>query len=65
MSARRIAQINASMRAYLDSGLFYVLNDSYVYVERTVAPGRVRRSRPWLERSIWSSMITARTAVPW
>ena len=40
---RRIAQINASMRAYLDSGLFYVLNDSYVYVERTVAPGRVRR----------------------
>lgn len=40
---RRITQINASMRAYLDSGLFYVLNDSYVYVERTVAPGRVRR----------------------
>ena len=40
---RRIAQINASMRAYLDSGLFRVLNDSYVYVERTVAPGRVRR----------------------
>ena len=40
---RRITQINASMRAYLDSGLFRVLNDSYVYVERIVAPGRVRR----------------------
>lgn len=40
---RRIAHINASMRAYLDSGLFRVLRDSYVYVERTVAPGRVRR----------------------
>ncbi|MCI8492436.1 MULTISPECIES: DUF1015 domain-containing protein [Anaerotruncus] len=40
---RRIAQINASMRAYLDSGLFRVLHDSYVYVERAVAPGKIRR----------------------
>ncbi len=39
----RIAAINASMRAYWDGGVFQVLKDSFVYLERTVSSGRVRR----------------------
>lgn len=35
--------INARMRAYLERGVFRALPDSYVYVERTLASGAVRR----------------------
>lgn len=35
--------INTKMREYLDAGVFRVLPDSYVYVERTLAGGAVRR----------------------
>ena len=35
--------INAKMREYLDAGVFRALPDSYVYVERTLAGGAVRR----------------------
>jgi len=37
------ARINAAMRRYLDGGLFWTLENSYVYVERTISDGRVRR----------------------
>lgn len=36
-------RINAKMREYLDAGVFLELPDSYVYVERTLAGGAVRR----------------------
>ena len=36
-------RINAAMQRYLDSGVFRALPDSYVYVERTLASGAVRR----------------------
>ena len=39
----RIAAINAAMRAYLDSDLFRACPHSYVYVERTLLDGSVRR----------------------
>ena len=39
----RISRINASMRQYLDSGIFFCLPDSYLYLERTIAPGKIRR----------------------
>lgn len=35
--------INARMREYLSSGVFKALPDSYIYVERTLAGGAVRR----------------------
>jgi len=35
--------INRTMRQYLDCGVFETLEDSYVYVERTLATGRLRR----------------------
>ena len=35
--------INARMREYLDRGIFKALPDSYIYVERTLAGGAVRR----------------------
>jgi len=37
-----IAGINASMKAYLDGGVFQVLPDSLVYIERTQSDGLVR-----------------------
>ena len=37
------ARINAAMRRYLDGGLFWTLENSYVYVGRTISDGRVRR----------------------
>lgn len=37
------ARINDAMRRYLDSDVFRALPDSYVYVERTLASGAVRR----------------------
>lgn len=39
----RIERINKSMRQYLDGGVFDCLTDSYLYLERTLAPGKVRR----------------------
>lgn len=40
---QRIARINESMQDALDSGILRCLSDSYVYLERTIAPGKVRR----------------------
>ena len=39
----RIASINVTMRRYLDAGFFRRFPDSYVYVERTLLDGSVRR----------------------
>ena len=39
----RIPRINAAMRRYLDEGLFRTLPESYVYLQRTLAPGKVRQ----------------------
>src|SRR5574344_1631748 len=39
----RIAGINASMRNYLDEGVFRTLQDSLLYIERTQSDGKVRR----------------------
>lgn len=39
----RISRINQSMRQYLDGGIFDCLPDSYLYLERTLMPGKVRR----------------------
>ena len=36
-------QINAEMQKYLDGGVFRTLKDSYIYVERTLHGGAVRR----------------------
>ena len=38
-----IAEINRTMRAYLDGGLFASYPDTLVYVERTQSDGRIRR----------------------
>ena len=35
--------INATMRRYLDGGVFRTLPQSYVYLERTQTDGKVRR----------------------
>jgi len=35
--------INETMRSYLDSGVFKTLEDSYIYVERTLRDGTLRR----------------------
>lgn len=37
-----VRKINATMEAYLNSGVFQVYPNSYVYVERTLADGSVR-----------------------
>ena len=39
----RSVKITETMREYLDSGVFREIEDSFVYVERTLADGRVRR----------------------
>ncbi len=39
----RIKAINDTMQVYLDKGIFAVLKDSYIYVERTVNSGKIRR----------------------
>lgn len=36
-------RINAAMESYLEGGLFREYRDSYIYVERTISDGRVRR----------------------
>ena len=38
-----IRQISANMESYLSAGIFRTLHDSFVYVERTITDGRVRR----------------------
>ena len=40
---RDIAAINASMRDYLDGGVFRELPESLIYIERTQSDGKVRR----------------------
>ncbi len=40
---RFIADINASMKAYLDGGVFRTLPNSLLYIERTQSDGAVRR----------------------
>lgn len=40
---QRVARINESMQEYLDGGIFRCFPNSYVYLERTIAPGKVRR----------------------
>ena len=42
-SESRFEKITKSMREYLNSGVFREIKDSFVYVERTLADGRVRR----------------------
>ena len=37
-----IADINASMRKYLDGGVFRTLEDTLIYIERTQSDGKVR-----------------------
>ncbi len=39
----RIASINETMRRYLDAGFFRRFPDSYIYVERTLLDGSIRR----------------------
>lgn len=39
----RISRINETMQSYLDGGIFNLLPESYVYIQRTLAPGKVRQ----------------------
>lgn len=39
----RIASVNAEMERYLESGVFEEYQDCYIYVERTLRDGKVRR----------------------
>ncbi|WP_195277360.1 DUF1015 domain-containing protein [Anaerotruncus rubiinfantis] len=39
----RIGRINGAMEQYLAEGIFAEYPDTYIYVERTVAPGKIRR----------------------
>ena len=41
--AKRIEAINATMKGYLDQGLFREYKDAMIFVERTLADGRTRR----------------------
>ena len=40
---KKIEQIDASMKEYLDKGVFKTLKNSFVYVERTMEDGSVRK----------------------
>jgi uncharacterized protein (DUF1015 family) len=40
---KRIENINNTMKSYLDSGVFEEIKNSFIYVERTVAGGKVRK----------------------
>lgn len=40
---QRIANINATMQKYLENGIFEEYKDALIYVERTIADGRVRK----------------------
>lgn len=41
--AKRVEEINQQMRDYLDRGIFETLKDSFIYVERTMVNGTVRK----------------------
>lgn len=41
--AQAVAKINAAMAEYVDAGVFQVYPNSYVYVERTLANGMIRK----------------------
>lgn len=40
---KRIENINNTMKSYLDSGVFEEIKNSFIYVEREVADGKVRK----------------------
>lgn len=40
---KRIEKINKNMQKYLDNGVFNEVEDSFVYIERTLADGKLRR----------------------
>lgn len=40
---QRVEKINTTMKAYLDSEVFEVLDDSFVYIEREITGGHIRR----------------------
>lgn len=48
----RIADINATMQKYLQDGIFQEYVDSYVYVERTLLNGDIRRGAVRLMRIV-------------
>lgn len=39
----RIKKINLTMRGYIEGGLFKTLKNTYIYLERTLSDGKVRR----------------------
>lgn len=39
----RIASINSAMKSYIDGGVFKEVSDCFIYVERTVGSGKIRR----------------------
>lgn len=43
VTEERINHINATMREYLENGVFHEYSDAYVYVERTLKNGSVRQ----------------------
>ena len=40
---KKIEKIDANMKSYLDSGVFTTWKDSFVYVERTMEDGSIRK----------------------
>lgn len=42
-NSKRISQINANMKKYIDSGVFNEFKNTFVYIRRTVTGGKVRR----------------------
>lgn len=42
-NSQRIEKINKNMQKYLDNGIFNEVEDSFVYIERTLADGKLRR----------------------
>ena len=42
-NSKRTAEINANMREYLDGDVFNTYENTFVYVERTLANGKLRR----------------------
>lgn len=43
LKRKRIENINRTMRDYLDKGYFEEIQDSFIYIERTVKNGKVRK----------------------
>ncbi len=39
----RIAEINKTMKSYLESGIFKTYENAFIYIERTLSGGRVRK----------------------